>query len=173
MAHRHPLRRAAQRDVRDAGHAAGTAWPDRPPSGATPDRGGDSPRFGPSTDDALRWTSVARQDTTPARSDLPSPDGPVRTCVGCRQRAARRELLRLVVGTHDGRPAVVPDPTGSAAGRGAHLHPTTACYELAVRRKAFARALRAAGGQGLPTDAVATYLTRVPDSRDRTPGPDA
>lgn len=116
---------------------------------------------------------MARQDTTPARSDLSSPDGPVRTCVGCRQRVARRELLRLVVGEQDGRPAVVPDPTGSAAGRGAHLHPTTACYELAVRRKGFARALRAAGGQGLTTDAVATYLTRVPDSRDRTPDPDA
>ena len=44
---------------------------------------------------------------------------------------------------HD-RLIVRPDPDGTAAGRGAHLHPTTECYDLAVRRKAFARALRAA-----------------------------
>ncbi|CAN5343649.1 hypothetical protein BH09ACT12_BH09ACT12_09780 [soil metagenome] len=43
--------------------------------------------------------------------------------------------------TH-GLPAVVPDPTATTPGRGAHLHPTTACYDLAVRRKAFGRALR-------------------------------
>ena len=46
-----------------------------------------------------------------------------------------------------GRPAVVPDPDGTAPGRGAHLHPTTACYDLAVRRKAFARALRVTQGE--------------------------
>ena len=81
-------------------------------------------------------------------------------------------MLRLVAGSVDGRPVVLPDPTGSAAGRGAHLHPTTACYELAVKRKAFARALRAAGGQGLPSDAVAQHLTRVTDAPVRI-DPDA
>ena len=45
-----------------------------------------------------------------------------------------------------GAPVVRPDPGGTAPGRGAHLHPTTECYELAVRRKAFARALRLDGG---------------------------
>ena len=115
---------------------------------------------------------MARQDNSHARPVDPSQDGPVRTCVGCRKRAARRELLRLVVGSVDGRPVVLPDPTGSAAGRGAHLHPTTACYELAVRRKAFARALRHAGGQGLPTEAVADHLTRTTDTPVRT-APDA
>lgn len=48
----------------------------------------------------------------------------------------------------DGQPAVVPDPEGIAPGRGAHLHPTTGCYDLAVRRRAFSRALRLAQGQG-------------------------
>jgi predicted RNA-binding protein YlxR (DUF448 family) len=67
-------------------------------------------------------------------------------------------LLRLVVGSVDGLPAVVPDPRGSAAGRGAHLHPTTACFDLAVKRKAFARALRHAGGQGLSTAPLADHL---------------
>ncbi|HYF74818.1 MAG TPA: YlxR family protein [Nocardioides sp.] len=73
--------------------------------------------------------------------------GPVRTCVGCRKRAARAELLRVTVGSDAlGRPAVVPDPQGTAPGRGAHLHPTVECYDLAVRRKAFGRALRVSTG---------------------------
>ncbi|MFT3871334.1 MAG: YlxR family protein [Nocardioides sp.] len=69
--------------------------------------------------------------------------GPIRTCVGCRERAAKSELLRVVAGSDAfGQPAVVPDPAASTPGRGAHLHPTTECYDLAVRRRAFGRALR-------------------------------
>jgi len=84
---------------------------------------------------------------------------PVRTCVGCRKRAAKRELVRVTVGSDaHGQPVVVPDPGATAPGRGAHLHPTTGCYELAVRRKAFARALRYAGTSGLSTAPVAEYL---------------
>ena len=45
-----------------------------------------------------------------------------------------------------GQPVAVPDPLGIAPGRGAHLHPTAACYELAVRKKAFGRALRVPTG---------------------------
>ena len=48
----------------------------------------------------------------------------------------------------DGQPAVLPDPEGTAPGRGAHLHPTTGCYDLAVRRRAFSRALRLTQAQG-------------------------
>ena len=91
-----------------------------------------------------------------ALPDESTPTGPVRTCVGCRGRAAKRELLRVTVGLVDGRPAVLPDPTGTAPGRGAHLHPSTECYDLAVRRKAFARALRCEGGLGAA--AVGDYL---------------
>ena len=60
-----------------------------------------------------------------------------------------------------GRQVVVPDPLGTAPGRGAHLHPTTACYELAVRRKAFGRALRISGGRvpgKLESAAVREYV---------------
>jgi len=63
---------------------------------------------------------------------------PVRTCVGCRQRAPVSQLLRVVA--RDG--ALVPDPSRRLPGRGAHLHPDPACLELAERRKAFPRALR-------------------------------
>ncbi len=60
----------------------------------------------------------------------------------------------------DGVMAVVPDPAATAPGRGAHLHPTPECYDLAVRRKAFTRALRFAQGQqgGLSSAPVGDYL---------------
>ncbi|MGZ5404477.1 MAG: YlxR family protein [Nocardioides sp.] len=92
---------------------------------------------------------------------------PVRTCVGCRVRDAKRDLLRVVLGTDRvGRPAAVPDPDGTAPGRGAHLHPTTSCYDLAVRRRAFSRALRA--GEGLACEPVGDYLaSRQTTSTDR------
>jgi predicted RNA-binding protein YlxR (DUF448 family) len=65
-------------------------------------------------------------------------------------------LLRVVVGSDARGAAVVPDPTATMPGRGAHLHPTAACYDLAVRRRAFARALRLE--QGLPSTPVGDYL---------------
>ena len=82
---------------------------------------------------------------------------PVRTCIGCRKRATKRELLRVTTGTDThGASAVAPDPDGTAPGRGAHLHPTTECFDLAVRRKAFTRALRAR--TGLSSAPVGDYL---------------
>ena len=92
-------------------------------------------------------------------TSIPPARGPVRTCVGCRERATKSELLRVVVGADaDGRPVAAPDPHGTAPGRGAHLHPTTECYDLAVRRRAFARALRQAGPSGLSPAPVGDYL---------------
>ena len=67
------------------------------------------------------------------------PQGPVRTCIGCRQRAARSDLVRVVL---DGT-QVVLDETATAPGRGAWLHRSPECLDLSVRRKAFPRALRA------------------------------
>jgi len=68
-----------------------------------------------------------------------------RTCVGCRRRDVRSALLRVVAerndaGEHLAR--VVVDPRLRLPGRGAWLHPTPECLDLAVRRKAFGRALR-------------------------------
>lgn len=66
-----------------------------------------------------------------------------------------------------GRLAVVPDPRGTAPGRGAHLHPTVACYELAVRRKAFGRALRWSGPGGLDSAAVADHISGAATEHDQ------
>ncbi|UOQ56475.1 YlxR family protein [Leucobacter allii] len=65
----------------------------------------------------------------------------VRTCVACRSRGARTELLRVVL--HDGR--LLADDRAVLPGRGAWVHPTARCLDQAVTRGAFARALRASG----------------------------
>jgi len=57
----------------------------------------------------------------------------------------------------DGQQVVLPDPKGTAPGRGAHVHPTSACLELAVRRRAFGRALRS-GSQGPGTEELRAHL---------------
>lgn len=66
---------------------------------------------------------------------------PVRTCVGCRVRAAKSDLLRVVA--VEG--VLLPDPRGTSPGRGAHLHLDRECLALAERRRAFPRALRLDG----------------------------
>jgi predicted RNA-binding protein YlxR (DUF448 family) len=82
--------------------------------------------------------------------------GPVRTCVGCRHRDDRSVLLRVVAAEVDGLWSVVPDPRHRRNGRGASLHPTPACLDLAERRRAFARALRRSGS--LDTTPVREYV---------------
>jgi predicted RNA-binding protein YlxR (DUF448 family) len=72
---------------------------------------------------------------------------PVRSCVGCRRRAGKSELLRLTV--VDGR--VVVDRMQRRPGRGAYLHRSKDCLETAVGKRALPRALRtpAADASGL------------------------
>ena len=65
----------------------------------------------------------------------------VRTCVGCRTRALRSALLRVV--SQNG--SLVIDERAALPGRGAWLHPTPECMEAALRRRAFVRALRVSG----------------------------
>lgn len=66
---------------------------------------------------------------------------PERTCVGCRERAAKGDLLRVAL--VEGR--CVPDRRGTLPGRGAYVHPEPRCLDLAVRRRAFPRAFRVRG----------------------------
>ncbi|MGV0992719.1 MAG: YlxR family protein [Mycobacterium sp.] len=70
----------------------------------------------------------------------------MRTCIGCRERELAVELLRMVaVPTVTGPTAVTVDTSGRHPGRGAWLHPDDRCLAAAIRRRAFARALRIAG----------------------------
>lgn len=71
---------------------------------------------------------------------------PVRTCVGCRQRALAADLLRVVAReTESGGFVLVPDLERRLPGRGAWLHPDPRCLSEAGRRRAFGRALRVSG----------------------------
>ena len=63
---------------------------------------------------------------------------PERSCVGCRVRAPKAELLR-VARTPAG---VRVDPLGTAPGRGAYVHREPACVRAALRKGALASALR-------------------------------
>lgn len=99
---------------------------------------------------------------------LPTPHVPQRTCVGCRRKADRSRLLRVVAaGDGSGAPTgvvlLVPDPRTRLPGRGAWVHPDSGCLDLAVRRRAFARALRLQAPVDLA--AVRGYLERLPPAR--------
>lgn len=61
--------------------------------------------------------------------------------MGCREQTLKSELLRIVA-IED---ACVPDPRGTLPGRGAYVHPVQVCFDQAVRRRAFPRALRVPG----------------------------
>ncbi|MFI0086132.1 YlxR family protein [Streptomyces bobili] len=88
---------------------------------------------------------------------------PERTCLGCRERAAKTELLRTVAI----KDACVPDPRGTLPGRGAYVHPALVCLDQAIRRRAFTRALRAPGA--LDTKALRQYVEQTTVAEQATP----
>jgi hypothetical protein len=62
----------------------------------------------------------------------------IRTCIGCRQRDAAAEMVRL--GLEEGGRVVVAGAT--RAGRGASLHARPACLEKGLRPDALSRAFK-------------------------------
>lgn len=70
---------------------------------------------------------------TPPRKHIPQ-----RTCVVCRQTAAKRSLIRLVR-TPEG---VQVDLSGKRNGRGAYLCQRRTCWQRAIQGEALAKALR-------------------------------
>ena len=63
---------------------------------------------------------------------------PQRQCMGCRERRAKREMIRVVRGT-DG--TVSLDFGGKLNGRGAYICPDPECLKKAIRSKALDRSL--------------------------------
>lgn len=85
--------------------------------------------------------------------------GPVRTCIGCRARAGKSELLRV-----SAREAqCLPDPRSRQPGRGAYLHPRLECLDKAERRRAFPRALRVPGP--LDTTVLRDWIAAADDDK--------
>ncbi len=66
---------------------------------------------------------------------------PERTCVGCRRKRPKNELIRLVVGAGG---AVILDAPALAPGRGAYLCRDTGaeCLKAARKRRGLSRTLR-------------------------------
>ncbi|MFD1861218.1 YlxR family protein [Aeromicrobium camelliae] len=85
----------------------------------------------------------------------------IRTCVGCRQRADKSTLVRVVARREGTEWSVLPDARGTLPGRGAYLHPSPECLDLAIRRRAFGRALRVEGR--LTTDALGALFAQNQD----------
>ncbi len=63
---------------------------------------------------------------------------PVRSCLGCGARRAKRELVRFV----NKDAALAVDPSGLTAGRGAYLCYDKKCFLRAFKKNVFARALK-------------------------------
>ena len=66
---------------------------------------------------------------------------PQRQCMGCRERKAKREMIRVVRGT-DG--TVSLDFGGKMNGRGAYICPDPECLKKAIRAKSLERSLEVA-----------------------------
>ena len=98
-------------------------------------------------------------DSPSASVFLTSSTRPVRTCIGCRRREIKANLVRIA--SVDGQ--VVVDSRAVQPGRGAYLHPHVRCIDLALRRRAFGRALRLQGE--FDTDAVRQYFNQVETDR--------
>ena len=62
----------------------------------------------------------------------------VRTCVGCKKLGTRESLIRVVLVNAE----LTIDEDKKLPGRGAWLHGSKNCFDLAVNRKAFGRALK-------------------------------
>lgn len=73
---------------------------------------------------------------------MPRRTSATRTCVGCRERTPQAELLRIVASVGPAGSLALPDRDRRQPGRGAYVHPTRHCLELAERRRALSRALR-------------------------------
>ena len=80
----------------------------------------------------------------------------MRTCAGCRRKAHRSDLVRMVVDRRSTTPVVVVDPRAVLPGRGVWLHPQTDCLDHAETRRAIQRGLRIS--QSLPLDEVRAWF---------------
>jgi uncharacterized protein len=76
---------------------------------------------------------MTEKPTQPHRKPVP-----IRTCVICRSKDAKRTLVRLVR-TETG---VVVDPSGKMNGRGAYLCDRLSCWERAVKTDILNKALK-------------------------------
>lgn len=66
---------------------------------------------------------------------------PIRTCIACRTSDEKKGLLRVV---RSASGEIEIDPSGKKPGRGAYICLSDQCVAMAIKKKSFERALRAA-----------------------------
>jgi predicted RNA-binding protein YlxR (DUF448 family) len=64
---------------------------------------------------------------------------PQRTCISCRQVQGKRQMVRVVRAANG---QVCVDPTGKRPGRGAYVHASSECWQLALAGGRLAHALK-------------------------------
>ena len=84
---------------------------------------------------------------------------PQRQCMGCRERRAKRELIR-VVRSPEGEVSL--DFGGKKNGRGAYLCPNMDCLKKAIRSKALDRSLEVT----IPEEVYARLQKEMEDSHE-------
>ena len=85
---------------------------------------------------------------------------PQRQCMGCRERKAKRELIRIVR-TPEGD--VKLDFSGKMNGRGAYICPQSDCLKKAIRSKALDRSLEVT----IPEDVYARLQKEMEDAHEQ------
>ena len=85
---------------------------------------------------------------------------PQRQCMGCRERKAKREMIR-VVRTPEGE--VKLDFGGKMNGRGAYICPQSECLKKAIRSKALDRSLEVA----IPEEVYARLQKEMEDAHEQ------
>lgn len=94
----------------------------------------------------------------------------IRTCIGCRERAQKIALARIVSVRVGNSWELSVDQAGTRLGRGAYVHPTEQCFKAAIARKAFGRALRIEGR--IETEGLEAWLQHVwPKKHDQVESP--
>lgn len=83
---------------------------------------------------------------------------PIRTCVGCLRKRPKSELLRFVVSKEGLK-------TGNVSGRGFYLCPDRKCFEMAMKRRGFAREVL---GSVSPADFERVFVTSLENTIDST-----
>lgn len=81
---------------------------------------------------------------------------PLRMCAGCRERVAKKELIRIVR-TPEG--ALLLDAAGKTSGRGAYICRKVQCLEKVRKSRALERAL----GITIPPEAYNTLAAQLRD----------
>ena len=89
---------------------------------------------------------------------------PLRSCIICRKKTDKRDLLRIVNNPDEG---IVIDATGKKNGRGAYVGRTDSCWDRMVKTNKLDQALKIEVPQEIKQALYAVYQTQYRRSEER------